>query len=130
MKILTYSLFIPIIACTLLSFSKDKACVSNYSLKSFHAVHDRIPAIKYYAKDSTKYSNDKNIISLFGDAKVVLKDITVVADAIVYNASKQTLKVTNVNFFEFRGKDEKNKIQNSTVTMKITAENYEIIEGK
>jgi lipopolysaccharide assembly outer membrane protein LptD (OstA) len=130
MKILTYSLFIPFIACSLLSFSRDKAHVSNYSLNSFDTVPDSLPAIKYYAKDSTQYSNDKNIISLFGDAKIMLNDITVVADAIVYNASKQTLKVTNVNFFEFRGNDEKNKIQNSTVTLKITAENYEIIEGK
>jgi len=130
MKILPYSLFIPFIACSLLSFSRDKAHLSNYSQNSFYTVPDSLPAIKYYAKDSTKYSNDKNIISLFGNAKVVLKDITVVADAIVYNASKQTLKVKNAIFFEFKGKDEKSKIQHSTVTLKITAENYEIIEGK
>ena len=72
MKILTY-LFIPFIACSLLSFIGDKAHLSNYSVNSFSTVPDSLPAIKYYARDSTKYSNDKNIISLFGDAKVVLK---------------------------------------------------------
>lgn len=129
MKNVTYLLSVSSIACVLLSFTMIETQGTKFSPRSFYLASDGIPTFKCYARDSTKYSDDKNIVSLFGDAKVTSKDITIIADEIVYNAAKQTLKISNVKTFEFKKKDERNKIKDSPVVLIISENNYKIVEN-
>lgn len=89
---------------------------------------DAVPVIKTSARDSVKYSSDRKVVSLYGDAKVDTKDVSVVADEIVYDATSQTLKVKNLQSLKFRNKEEKGKLTSTALTLKLVDKGYEIVK--
>jgi len=50
----------------------------------------------YKAKDSVKFSKDKNIIYLYGKARLITNNVTIDADEIVYNQIAKSGQATNL----------------------------------
>lgn len=118
-----YSFFMKIIAllfcsCMLVSLSATKA----------NAQDESLPVFKSYAKDSTQYSNDKKIISLYGNAKVVADKFSVVADALIYDSEKQILTVKNLKSFSDNKKRHKELVAGSSFVIKLKGDNYDVVK--
>jgi len=92
------------------------------------SAEDPVISIKSYARDSTTYSNDRKVISLFGDAKVVSEHITVVADEIIYDASAQTLKIKNLHSLQYKDQEEKGNFEGTSLTLKLVARGYKVVK--
>jgi lipopolysaccharide export system protein LptA len=118
-----------IIVAALLSTSAYAAqhVKSNLST-NFSAAEDPVPVVKSYARDSTKYSTDRKVVSLYGNAKVATEDVSVVAEEIVYDSTSQTLKVKNLQSLKLRNKEEKGKFASTTVTLKLVDKGYEVVK--
>lgn len=96
--------------CTIALFSTVSvaAAYADPSPKTSNSlIRDELPVVKSYARDSTKYSVDRKVVSLFGDAKVETKDVSVIADEIIYDATSHTLKVKNLQSLKLKNKEEK-----------------------
>lgn len=91
------------------------------------AVQDPVPVIKAFARDSTKYSGERSVVSLFGDARIVSKNFTVVADEIIYDRSAQTLKIKNLHSLKYKDHEEKGALAGTTLTLKLSGDKYKII---
>lgn len=90
-------------------------------------VRDELPLVRSYARDSTQYSVDRKVVSLYGDAKVETKDVSVVADEIIYDATSHTLKVKNLQSLKLKNKEEKGKLANTSLTLKLVEKGYEVV---
>lgn len=116
--------------CTIALFSTVSfaAAYADSSPKTLNSViEDDLPVVKSYARDSTKYSVDRKVVSLFGDAKVETKDVSVVADEIIYDATSHTLKVKNLQSLKLKNKEEKGKLANTSLTLKLVEKGYEVV---
>lgn len=116
--------------CTIALFSTVSfaAAYADSSPKTFNSViEDDLPVVKSYARDSTKYSVDRKVVSLFGDAKVETKDVLVIADEIIYDATSHTLKVKNLQSLKLKNKEEKGKLANTSLTLKLVEKGYEVV---
>jgi hypothetical protein len=117
--------------CTIALFSTVffAAAVADSSPKTLNSViSDELPVVKSYARDSTKYSVDRKVVSLFGDAKVETKDVSVIADEIIYDATSHTLKVKNLQSLKLKNKEEKGKLEGSSLTLKLVDKGYEVVK--
>lgn len=119
-------LAIPILA--LLSVSAHAAQSTGSTNILVNVAEDSQPLIKSFARDSTKYSADRKVVSLFGDAKIMSKDVAVIADEIVYDATAQTLKIKNLQSLMVRSKEHKGKFDGSSLTLKLTDAGYEVVK--
>lgn len=119
-------LAIPILA--LLSVSAYAAQSIGSTNILVNVAEDPQPLIKSFARDSTKYSADRKVVSLFGDAKIMSKDVAVIADEIVYDATAQTLKIKNLQSLMVRSKEHKGKFDGSSLTLKLTEAGYEVVK--
>lgn len=118
-----------IIVAVLLSTSAYAAQHVTFNLSTnFRAKEDPVPVVKSYARDSTKYSTDRRVVSLYGDAKVATKDVSVVAEEIVYDSTSQTLKVKNLQSLKLRNKEEKGKLASTSLTLKFVDKGYEVVK--
>lgn len=116
--------------CTIALFSTVSyaATYADSSPKNLNTViNDELPVVKSYARDSTKYSVDRKVVSLFGDAKVETKDVLVIADEIIYDATSHTLKVKNLQSLKLKNKEEKGKLANTSLTLKLVEKGYEVV---
>ncbi|GGC63055.1 hypothetical protein GCM10011387_15780 [Pedobacter quisquiliarum] len=116
--------------CTIALFSTVSfaAADADSSPKTLNSViSDELPVVKSYARDSTKYSVDRKVVSLFGDAKVETKDVLVIADEIIYDATSHTLKVKNLQSLKLKNKEEKGKLANTSLTLKLVEKGYEVV---
>jgi lipopolysaccharide assembly outer membrane protein LptD (OstA) len=95
---------------------------------NFIIMEDVVPVVKSYARDSTKYSTDRKVISFYGDARVDTKDVSVVADEIVYDATSQTLKIRNLHSLKLRNKEEQGKLEGSSLTLKLVNSGYKVVK--
>lgn len=117
--------------CTIALFSTVSvaAAYAESSPKTLNSViRDDLPVVKSYARDSTKYSVDRKVVSLFGDAKVETKDVLVIADEIIYDATSHTLKVKNLQSLKLKNKEEKGKLEGSSLTLKLVDKGYEVVK--
>ena len=117
--------------CTIALFSTASyaATYADSSPKNLNSViNDELPVVKSYARDSTKYSVDRKVVSLFGDAKVETKDVLVIADEIIYDATSHTLKVKNLQSLKLKNKEEKGKLEGSSLTLKLVDKGYEVVK--
>ena len=117
--------------CTIALFSTVSvaAAYAESSPKTLNSViSDELPVVKSYARDSTKYSVDRKVVSLFGDAKVETKDVSVIADEIIYDATSHTLKVKNLQSLKLKNKEEKGKLEGSSLTLKLVDKGYEVVK--
>lgn len=117
--------------CTIALFSTVSvaAAYADPSPKTSNSlIRDELPVVKSYARDSTKYSVDRKVVSLFGDAKVETKDVSVIADEIIYDATSHTLKVKNLQSLKLKNKEEKGKLEGSSLTLKLVDKGYEVVK--
>lgn len=119
-------LVIPILA--LLSVSAHAVQSSASTNVLVNVAKDPVPVVKSFARDSTKYSADRKVVSLFGDAKITSKDVAVIAGEIVYDATAQTLKIKNLQSLMVRNKEQKGKFEGSSLTLKLTEAGYEVVK--
>ena len=89
---------------------------------------DPAPVVKSFARDSTKYSADRKVVSLFGDAKIMSKNVAVIADEIVYDATAQTLKIKNLQSLMVRNREQKGNFECPSLTLKLTEGGYEVVK--
>jgi lipopolysaccharide assembly outer membrane protein LptD (OstA) len=113
------------------TFSIEKAGVE---LKTFKEKSNTIDLndfkLAFYAKDSTKFSKNKEKISLYGNARITTKQVTLLADVITYNATTQIMTARNIQSFKFDGNDHTLKINRALTSLKLTEHSYEIIDNK
>jgi hypothetical protein len=117
--------------CTIALFSTVSvaAAYAESSPQTLNSViRDDLPVVKSYARDSTKYSVGRKVVSLFGDAKVETKDVSVIADEIIYDATSHTLKVKNLQSLKLKNKEEKGKLEGSSLTLKLVDKGYEVVK--
>ena len=117
--------------CTIALFSTASyaATYADPSPKTSNSlIRDALPVVKSYARDSTKYSVDRQVVSLFGEAKVETKDVLVIADEIIYDATSHTLKVKNLQSLKLKNKEEKGKLEGSSLTLKLVDKGYEVVK--
>lgn len=118
-----------ILAAVLISTSAYAAQhVHSNPATNIGASKDDVPVVKSYARDSTKYSTDRKVVSLYGDARVDTKDVSVVADEIVYDATSQTLKIRNLHYLKLWNKEEQGKLEGSSLTLKLVDKGYEVVK--
>ena len=86
------------------------------------------PVVKSFARDSTKYSADRKVVSLFGDAKITSKNVAVIADEIIYDATAQTLKIKNLQSLMVKNKEQKGKVERLSLTLKLNEGGYEVVK--
>lgn len=119
-------LVIPILALLSVSAHAVQSTASTNVL--VNVAKDPVPVVKSFARDSTKYSADRKVVSLFGDAKITSKDVAVIAGEIVYDATAQTLKIKNLQSLMVRNKEQKGKFEGSSLTLKLTEAGYEVVK--
>jgi N-acetylmuramoyl-L-alanine amidase/lipopolysaccharide export system protein LptA len=71
--------------------------------------NEKYGAIKYDAKDSVVISKDKQIISMYGNAKISKQNMTFKGSEIIYNQKLNTAKIKNATYI-----DSKNNIVTAT----------------
>jgi lipopolysaccharide assembly outer membrane protein LptD (OstA) len=102
--------------------------VESTSKTIISSAQDPVPVVKSFARDSTKYSADRKVVSLFGDAKIMSKNVAVIADEIVYDATAKTLKIKNLQSLMVRNKEQKGKLERSSLTLKLTEAGYDVVK--
>jgi len=90
-------------------------------------IEDAVPILKSYARDSTKYSTDRKVISLYGNASVDTKDVSIIADELIYDATAQTVKIKNLQSLKLKNKEEKGKFASTVLTLKLNDKGYEVV---
>ena len=93
-----FSLSLLFVISTVFTEKKSSASLKPdlYTLSSIDGFQTRDDLIKWSAKDSTKFSKNKTLVSLYGHAKLTCKDFDIAADEISFD--QKTGKVVAKNY--------------------------------
>lgn len=125
MKKLSFLFSLSIAFSSMFAFADQN--VESASSTLTRSLNDPVPIIKSYARDSTKYSNDRKVVALFGDAKIESKNLTVVADEIIYDGTAQTLTIKSLHSLKYKDKEEKGSFAGQSLTLKLKGDKYRVI---